>query len=93
MYRRAFREQVRMQVLQQHGVELQYRALGAVVALHQVFAGAARVCRRDMHLFGQFGLVVEQNAVFAPSGDVMQADAQGLQQGFVARDGAPLPAR
>ena len=86
-YRGAFREQVRMQVLQQHGVELQYRPLGAVVALHQVFAGAARFGRLDMHLFGQFGLIVEQNAVFAPAGEVVQADAQGLQQVLVARNG------
>ncbi len=84
------REDARTHGLQQHGIELQYFLLGAVVALHQVFAGAALCAGRDAELFGECGLVFEHQTVIVPAGKIMQADAQVLQQAFVARDLARL---
>ena len=72
--------------LQQHGVELQHGPLGTVVALHQVFAGAALRAGGDAELLGECRLILEQQAVIVPPGKVMQADAQVLQQVFVMRN-------
>ena len=60
---------------------------GPVVALHQRFARARdRGVSRVAELRGERGLQVEHQAVLAPAGEVVQADAQVLQQRFVARE-------
>ena len=73
-----------MQILQHDGIELAHRQFGAIVALHQVFAGASVQGRFNAHLTGQCRLKVEQQAVFATAGQIMQSGAQGLQQRIVA---------
>ncbi len=88
--RRHFMEQVVVQVLQQDGVELAHRNFGAVVTLHQVFAGTPVGRSGDAHLLGERGLELEDQAVFAAHGEIMQTDAQCLQQRVMPGDLACL---
>ncbi len=81
---RAGRE-ARLQVLQQDRVELRNRLGMPVVALHEQFARAPRSRSRVAALLRERILVIEGDAVFAPAGQVVQADAQVLQRGFMAR--------
>src|SRR5574340_97246 len=61
--------------------------------VHQVLARAAVGRGANTDLFGEQSLEIEQQAVFVPLGEVMQADAQCRQQRAVARDLARLGSR
>ena len=85
------REQAKMQVLQQDDADLPDRFGGAVIALHQLLRRAA-VRRIDQaHLARQRHVLhVEHEAIFATIREVMQPDAQLVEEPLVpARDVAP----
>jgi len=83
-------------VLQQHGVELHHHLGGDVVALHQHLGGAPGGRGLDAEDAGELFLVVEEQAVLRAPGEMMQADADVLQEaldraqfaGFAAGDEA-----
>ena len=67
-------------VLQQHGVELHHHLGGDVVALHQDLGGAPGGRGLDAEDAGELFLVVEEQAVLGAAGELMQADADVLQE-------------
>jgi hypothetical protein len=79
----ARREDQRAEVLQHDRVQLADLDCRAVKALHQVLARAAVRGVAQAHLGRERGLHVEHQAFFAALREVMQADAQILQEGFV----------
>ena len=72
------------QVLQNDGIEQLHGLGGGVEPLHQLFAGAP--CRRvgKPIFLGQRRLEIEQQAVFAPGGQVVQTHAQYGKRRFMA---------
>ena len=78
--RRGILGDAREQVLQHQGVELCHQLGVAVVALHEDFGGALGVRGLDAEGAGQALLVLEQQALFAAPGQVMQADAHMGQE-------------
>jgi hypothetical protein len=80
------RREARLQVLQQDRVQLRDRLGVAVIVLHQQFARAAATAGGVAALGRERVLVIEGDAVLAPAGEVVQADAQVLQHRFVARE-------
>ncbi len=83
-------QQARADVLQHDGVELRDRLRRAVVALHHRLARAPLRSVDVAELRGERALEVEHQAVLAPAGEVVQADAQVLERGLVARELARL---
>ena len=88
--RRRHREQPHAQRLDEDVVDALDQLGGAVIALHQALAGAAVGRGGQPEAGGQFGLVIEGEAVFAPPGQEMQMNAQRRQRAFLARDAARL---
>ena len=86
------RREPRLQVLQEDGVKLRHAFCRLVVTLHHRFARAPVGAVGEAHLLGERRLHVEHQAILAPSGEVMQADAQILQHRFVPREAARLGA-
>ena len=86
------RQQARLEVLQQDRVQLRDALRRLVVALHHRFARAPMRRVGVAELRGERRLYVEDDAVLAPAGEVMQPDAQVLQQPLVLRELARLVA-
>ncbi len=65
-------------------------SLGAVITLHQMFAGTTIGRGGDAHLLGERGLELEDQTVFAAIGEIMQTYSQRLQQRVMPGDLACL---
>ena len=84
------RKQARVQVLQQDHVDLPDELRRAVVALHELLARAFRRSVGEAELARQRVLQIEDEAVLAAAGEIVQAHAQRADESFLARDGARL---
>ncbi len=71
------------QIVQHDGIEQLNGFCGCVELLHQLFAGAPGRRVGQAVFLGERGLEIEQQAVFAPVGQVMQARSQHGKRGFV----------
>ena len=87
------RKEALFDVLHQDHVQLRHLARGAVVALHEQFAGAAGGRILDAVCLRQARLQVEQQPVFSPVGEQMQFDAQALERLLGAAQRARLGRR
>ncbi|MNX99169.1 hypothetical protein D3C86_1316020 [compost metagenome] len=79
-------EQHRLDIEQQHAVELRHRLGGPVEAAHQLFAGALVGGLPIAEGLGQRGLQVEHQHVLPAAGQQVQPRADRAQQALVARE-------
>ncbi len=89
----ARRKEPRVQVLQQDDVDLADELRRAIVALHQLLARGSRRRVGEAELARERILLVEHEAVLAPSGEIVEPRAQSPDQPLLPRDGARLLAR
>jgi hypothetical protein len=88
-----FRRDPVEEIREQDLVEAPDRLGREVVAAHEQIRGRHSRRSHELQLPGDLDLVVEDEAVFAPPGEVMQADAKVLQHALVDRDGGGLVRR
>ncbi len=80
--------EARMDVLQQDDVDLPHQLGGAVIALHQLLARAARRRVGEAQLARERRLQVEHQAILAAIREVVQPYAQAADEALVPRHGA-----
>ena len=82
-----------MDVLQQHRRRLPRELGGAVVALHQLLAGASSRRIGELELARERRLLIEHESILAPSGEIMEPHAQCADEALLPRDGTRLAGR
>ena len=80
------RKEAGVQILEHDDVELANRFGRAVVALHQLLGGAPRRRVREAELARECRLHVEDQPILAPAGEIVQADAQVVDEPLVPRE-------
>ena len=80
------REEAGVQVLEHDDIELAYRFRRAVVALHQLLRCAPGRRVREGELARECCLHIEDQPVFAPACEIVQADAEVVDQPLVSRE-------
>ena len=83
---RRLREGAFVQVLQHDFIHDAHEFGAAIKPLHQLFAGSAAMGVAQAKLCGQVVLEIKQQPVFATPRQVVQTDAQHLQEALVTSD-------